>query len=332
MLLDDLVTAIQTVQQRIREHGTSLSQNEYRTRLALIDPILNALGWDASDPKLVTIEDQYSGGRPDYALLGQNKDKPVAFIEAKRLNEPLNAHEDQVFKYTWDRKVFYAGLTDGNRWIFRDVTAEFSQPPREGLLLDVTLAQGTAYQCALKLLLLWNPTLTSEKPTRPSEPILVTHPKTGPLIETSKPPTTTPQPPIPPVPSLEWISLARYMAPAEEGHQPRPSMIYIPDKGECKFHPKPWNRILVEAAEWLIRGGQITAVKCPINSVGKTALVNTNPRHENGDPFKEANTVTLSNGLFLNTLGNRHWLVDNAKLLIEHCGQDPAAILLKPSQ
>ena len=46
MLLDDLVTAIQTVQARIREHGNSLSQNEYRTRLALIDPILNALGWD----------------------------------------------------------------------------------------------------------------------------------------------------------------------------------------------------------------------------------------------------------------------------------------------
>ena len=51
MLLDDLVTAIQTVQQRIREHGTSLSQNEYRTRLALIDPMLNALGWDVSDPE-----------------------------------------------------------------------------------------------------------------------------------------------------------------------------------------------------------------------------------------------------------------------------------------
>ena len=52
MLLDDLVTAIQTVQGRIREHGTTLSQNEYRTRLALIDPYLNALGWDVSDPKL----------------------------------------------------------------------------------------------------------------------------------------------------------------------------------------------------------------------------------------------------------------------------------------
>ena len=139
----------------------------------------------------------------------------------------------------------------------------------ESRLLDVTISQGIGHQCALKFLLLWNPTLTSEKPTKPSEPILVTHPKTGPLIETPQPPIATPQPPIatpqppiPPVPSQEWISLARYMAPAEDvRHQPRPSMMYIPDKGEFKFHPKPWNRILVEAAEWLIRGGQITAVR-----------------------------------------------------------------------
>ena len=79
MLLDDLVTAIQTVQQRIREHGNTLSQNEYRTRLALIDPILNALGWDVSDPNLVTIEDQWAGGRADYALLGPKTDKPKGF-------------------------------------------------------------------------------------------------------------------------------------------------------------------------------------------------------------------------------------------------------------
>ena len=179
MLLDDLVTAIQTVKVRIREHGNNLSQNEYRTRLALIDPILNALGWDVSNPAVVTIEDQYSGGRPDYALLGQSKDKPVAFIEAKRLNESLNAHEDQVFKYTWDRKVFYAGLTDGNRWIFRDVTAEFSRPPRDGLLLDVTISRETAYTCALKLLLLWYQTLGDGEPFKANEPILGTHPEPG---------------------------------------------------------------------------------------------------------------------------------------------------------
>ena len=177
MLLDDLVTAIQTVQQRIREHGTTLSQNEYRTRLALIDPILNALGWDVSDPVFVTPEYQAGNGRADYALLSPDG-KPRAFIEAKRLNEPLEAHQDQVFKYTWDRKVFYAGLSDGNRWIVEDVTAEFSG--RKGRLLDLTVSRQTAYQCALKLLLIWRPTFAAGDLIEANAPVLDTPTKPDP--------------------------------------------------------------------------------------------------------------------------------------------------------
>ena len=134
MLLDDLVTAIQTVQQRIREHGNTLSQNEYRTRLALIDPILNALGWDVSDPKLVTPEYQVGSGRADYALLGEDG-KPQAFIEAKRLGEMAEAskHETQLFTYAVGRKALdtlaLRMATDGYSTIyqpgFRGVRVDF---------------------------------------------------------------------------------------------------------------------------------------------------------------------------------------------------------------
>ena len=179
MLLDELVTAVETVQSRIREHGNPLSQNEYRTRISLIDPILNALGWDVSDPKLVTPEYQAGNGRADYALLGSDE-KPKAFIEAKRLNEPLDSHQDQVFKYTWDQKVFYGALTDGNRWVLEDVTAAFSG--REGRLLDITLASETAYQCALKLLLLWHPTLAIGQPEEANRPVLADQPGGRPAL------------------------------------------------------------------------------------------------------------------------------------------------------
>ena len=178
MLLDDLVTAIQTVQQRIREHGTTLSQNEYRTRLALIDPILNALEWDVSDPKLVTPEYQVGSGRADYALLGEDG-KPQAFIEAKRLGEMAEAskHETQLFTYAVTQGVRYAGLTDGNRWIFDNLSARFSGG--ESRLLDVTISKELAHQCALKFLLLWHPTLVVGQPVEASEPILGTHPEPG---------------------------------------------------------------------------------------------------------------------------------------------------------
>lgn len=54
MLLDELVNVIEKLQERISVHGNSLKQNECRTRAALIDPLLTALGWDVSDPGLVT--------------------------------------------------------------------------------------------------------------------------------------------------------------------------------------------------------------------------------------------------------------------------------------
>ena len=139
MLLDDLVNAIQTVQQRIHEHGNSLSQNEYRTRLTLIDPILNALGWNVADPKLVMPEYQVGSGRADYALLGEDG-KPLAFIEAKRLGEMAEAsrHETQLFTYAVTQGVRYAALTDGNRWIFDNLTARFSDG--ESRLLDLNIS------------------------------------------------------------------------------------------------------------------------------------------------------------------------------------------------
>ena len=71
--------------------------------------------------------------------------KPEAFIEAKHLGEWLShrRHEDQVFNYAFNQKVrFYAGLTDGNRWIFEDVAAGFSGG--ESRLLDVTISKELA--------------------------------------------------------------------------------------------------------------------------------------------------------------------------------------------
>ena len=39
-MLDDLVDVIETLQRRINDHGPSLRENETRTRMALIDPLL----------------------------------------------------------------------------------------------------------------------------------------------------------------------------------------------------------------------------------------------------------------------------------------------------
>ena len=88
MLLDELITVIETLKQRITDHGAILQDNETRSRMALIDPLLQVLGWDTTDPFLVIPEYDAGGGQVDYALLDK-KGGPTAVIEAKRLGEPL---------------------------------------------------------------------------------------------------------------------------------------------------------------------------------------------------------------------------------------------------
>ena len=319
-MLDDLVTAIQTVQQRIREHGTTLSQNEYRTRLALIDPILNALGWDVSDPVFVTPEYQAGNGRADYALLGPDG-KPRAFIEAKRLNEPLESHQDQVFKYTWDQKLFYAGLTDGNRWIVEDVTAAFSG--RDGRLLDLTISRETPYQCALRLLLIWRPTFAAGQPTKANEPVLATLPRLESTPKTSEPVITTVEPPISPTPPpTGWISVDVY-EPSKHDQLPK---VRLPDKKETQL--RHWYELLVEVSEWLVRIGHLSADTCPVpGAVKGKSMINSVPLHDNGTEIYYPHK--LSNGLFLNRQGNSVTLLSNVMMLLRHYRQDPTTILLK---
>ena len=327
-MLDDLVTAIQSVQQRIREHGNSLSKHEYRTRVVLIDPVLCALGWDVSDPGSVTIEDYRSGsGTPDYALLDQSRVKPIAFIEAKKLDEPLNAHADQVFKYTWDRKVFYAGLTDGNRWVVRDVTAEFSRPPRDGLLLDVTIFNETAHRCALKLLLLWHPAWAAEQPIKANTPVFATIPEIEPSVETSELPIMAPEPPFPPPsPASDWIPLTSFHP--HQDSRPSDIRIKLPDGIERQL--QTWWNIHGETAEWLIRIRALTESQCPVKESDGFYTVHWESKLASGRAFKSQHE--LSNGLFLEKDAPRARQVKFAALLLRHCGQDPASILLKSSQ
>ena len=70
MLLDDLVGVIEVLKERIATHGATLRQNETRTRAALVDPLLQVLGWNTADPALVTPEYRVDVGWADYALIG----------------------------------------------------------------------------------------------------------------------------------------------------------------------------------------------------------------------------------------------------------------------
>lgn len=170
-MLTDLVQTIETLQQRIRSRGTFIGDYESRTRVALIDPMLRALGWDVSDPGLVHIEPRTANGWADYALLGGDE-RPVVFVEAKKLAD-RDAPIQQTVGYAVTENiqhrsnVRYCASTNGDRWEVYDIIAQES-------VISVSLSGEKAPKCALKLLGLWRDSLMDGRLDLPIEPVLDT--------------------------------------------------------------------------------------------------------------------------------------------------------------
>ena len=319
MPLDDLVQVIETIQNRIRDHGDSLRQNETRTRMALIDPLLTALGWDVADPGLITAEYNVGNGRADYALLVPSN-KPTALIEAKHLGEQLESpnHQEQVFTYALMQQVKYAGLTDGNRWVLDDVS-DFSGERRK---LDITIANMPAYQCALKFLLLWRPNLGPGQPIPASVPVFSESINPTTTVETQ---TYSEEPSIPPPVSTsneEWISLVRVKY--RPGSLP-PSAICFSDGSEKQI--QSWVSVIDEVADHLARKGKLIADKCPVRSLGVKYIVHSQPIHADGTPMQHISR--LSNGLFLEKRFHANARLRYSRFLLEHFGEDVASVWLK---
>lgn len=97
MVLESLLELVETLRERIDEHGAALRQSETQTRYALIDPLLRELGWDTSDPSLVIPEYRTDAGAADYALLVGGL--PLMMLEAKKLGTPPEQAIKQVIGY-----------------------------------------------------------------------------------------------------------------------------------------------------------------------------------------------------------------------------------------
>ena len=119
------------------------SLKETPTRTIIIDPLLEALGWDVRNPDEVQLEYPTVDGKSvDYALLINRK--PVLLVEAKPLDDRLNDVKaiTQVVGYAANDGVVWCVLTNGIVWkVYRSVEQcpapdklmfEVSLDPREG--------------------------------------------------------------------------------------------------------------------------------------------------------------------------------------------------------
>ena len=312
MLLEPLLSTIETIKGRIDTHGATLRENEIRTRMALIDPMLQALDWDTSDPTMVAPEYSAGNGRADYALLGDAMN-PVAFIEAKHFGEPLvrPQHEDQLFTYALRQQVKFAALTDGNRWILDDVSV-FTGGERR--LLQVSIADSPAHESALKLLLLWRRNLQSGQPIAANATLLAE------LVA----PLPRPRPPDPsPVAqpaSYDWVPLTDVEVRMQDKNP-----VAIRFLGDEQRVVRNRREVLIQSTEWLVQTGRLTSANLP-NGPGWN-FINTSPHTSSGRDFRSSREI--SGGIFLDVNWKRETLIKLSVKLHNHFGVNPETVELR---
>lgn len=263
MDLDRLAKLIETLKTRIEKHGNTLRDNEIRTRMALIDPLLQALGWEPGDPAMVAPEYNVGGGggRADYALLQDGKPSPIAIIEAKKFGESLLNHRQQMVGYAVNDGIRYAGLTDGNIWELYHVRGEV--PLDRKRILDVKILDGGPHSLALKLLLLWRRNLPVKDAIHAPESIFTAREKTESDMPSGPPMSGGMGPDLPAVETLpspnvgrastenaweggKWIPIS---SPRLESRTKAPRKIEFPDG--TTYDLRSWSDLFTVCVSWL---------------------------------------------------------------------------------
>ncbi len=305
MLLDDLTGVIELLRERIQSHGDALRENETRTRMALVDPLLQALGWDVSDPAVVTPEFKVSGGWADYALL-RSDGPPAATVEAKKLGEPLASHQMQMLNYANASGIDFAALTDGDHWELYDVFRRGTLEERR--MLDVSIAREPVHEVALKLLLLWRRNLTSGEPVQAGQPIGLEAPapktKAGEDEKRTAPRSESP----------DWVPLFSYEKSDYAGSRSKPTAIRFWDGSVRRVGH--WYEVLTVTVEKLYSAKMLTDGDTPILSRNASNyLVNTEPVHPTGEQFSASRRID-GTPLFVFIHGNQVTLRQRTRRLL----------------
>jgi predicted type IV restriction endonuclease len=119
----------------LRNDRRVLSFDEASTKQALVLRLFSILGWDPFDIEEVCPEYSVGGKRVDYSLRVSNANK--VFVEVKRLNEPLDIHQEQLLGYSFQEGVKQAILTNGLTWWFYLPLNEGSWEQRRYFTVDL---------------------------------------------------------------------------------------------------------------------------------------------------------------------------------------------------
>ena len=339
MDLDRLAKLIETLKTRIEKHGNVLRDNEIRTRMALIDPLLQALGWEPGDPAVVAPEydvgvDGRGRGRVDYALLQDGNPRTIAIIEAKKLGEFLVNHRQQMVGYAVNDGIRYAGLTDGNIWELYRVHGEV--PLDRKRILDVTITDEDPHSLALKLLLLWRRNLPVKDAIHAPESIFTAREKAESDMLSGSPVSGGVASELPDDARRrrhrrastknawedgKWIPIPSFRV---KSGTKAPRKIKFPD--ETTHDIRSWTDLIPACASWLWKHSNLEG-KLPVKSGHVQYICHNEPRHMNGTPFRSSRQAEGTQ-VFCQVHGNAKQLLENAKKLLRACEQDLDSVMV----
>ena len=318
MPLESLHEVVEKLRIRIEAHGDVLRKNETQTRYALIDPLLRELGWDIEDPDQVRPEyplrTEYNPATnsADYALLSNGR--AAMMVEAKKLGTPLRDSVLQTINYCNMVGTEHFAVTDGRLWEIYETHKQGDIDQKR--IVDFDLRETDTSQICLDALVLWRPSVQSGHAAPGKAPAIGI-----PADHAAATPSPVPAEAIPEqnqiVPdSHQWQELFS----VTEKEEQKPVEMLFPDNSRAEM--RNWRSALTEVVRWLVNRRMLHESNCPIKKSRATRnMVNTEPIHSNGVPFRTAREV---GGLYVELNHSRRGLLDSTKTIIEHVGQDPA--------
>ena len=352
---DQLLNAVRKVQKKIRNRRDYYSADEERTTRSLINPILDALGWDTDNPDLVIhqypVDRSIDNKKVDIVLLRENV--PIVIVEAKKLGTRLDNHINQLREY-WSRfTTETAILTDGKIWqIYRPYLKRRTFSKRKLFEIDLGEDAGAAKTAARQIEKLtrdgidqhleleeWH--LFLNEVWDKHENLLLDelekhlHRFLKKQLKNNTVPVEAVRAILHEKMDVELRTTAQVSRqPISQSCRQRKTEPTPTDTGRAvilageRFPVKHVYEILTQTAEWLSQRNHMHPKDCPIalQEGAKNYIIHSEPIHGSGRYFKRQKQ--LSNGLYADVNWKQSNLVRRAHFLLERYGYLPSTLKL----
>lgn len=344
-LLDQVIGQVRERIGSTKERAGAIG--EQNTKAILIEPVIEALGWDLRDLEQVVREyrAQPNDNPVDYALLLRRS--PLLFIEAKDLGSNLTDRRwvSQIMGYATVVGVEWCVLTDGDEYriynahapvdvdekLFRAVA--ISDDNSHDLTVDTLLLLSKETLAADDLKDLWDAYFVDCQVQQALNDLL--HGDNSSLVRLIR--KTVPDfTPTQIRQSLHRADIRVEFPTTSETPPPAPKPKAATAEGKTlvlageTYALRYAKEIVVHAANWLVEQGKLTADDCPVVVTRQTSrgtnrcLVNTTPTHLDGTEFTSPEQLT--SGLFVETHASRMDLERYARRLLEWAEVDSDAL------